>query len=216
MDKLHIEGGRPLEGEVRISGAKNAALPILAGTLLASEPVAVGNVPHLQDVTTMIELLGRMGVTVTVDERMQVEVDARSLTNPVAPYELVKTMRASILVLGPLLARFGQADVSLPGGCAIGARPVNIHVAGLQAMGAEIAIENGYIRARANRLRGARLVLDTVTVTGTENLMMAATLADGQTVLEKRGARTRGRRPGRIFDFDGREDSRRRHRQDHH
>lgn len=184
MDKLHIEGGRPLEGEVRISGAKNAALPILAGTLLASEPVAVGNVPHLQDVTTMIELLGRMGVTVTVDERMQVEVDARSLTNAVAPYELVKTMRASILVLGPLLARFGQADVSLPGGCAIGARPVNIHVAGLQAMGAEIAIENGYIRARANRLRGARLVLDTVTVTGTENLMMAATLADGQTVLE--------------------------------
>ncbi|MBU6210672.1 MAG: UDP-N-acetylglucosamine 1-carboxyvinyltransferase [Gammaproteobacteria bacterium] len=184
MDKLHIEGGRPLEGEVRISGAKNAALPILAGTLLASEPVAVGNVPHLQDVTTMIELLGRMGVTVTVDERMQVEVDARSLTNAVAPYELVKTMRASILVLGPLLARFGQADVSLPGGCAIGARPVNIHVAGLQAMGAEIAIENGYIRARANRLRGARLVLDTVTVTGTENLMMAATLAEGQTVLE--------------------------------
>ena len=161
MDKLHIEGGRPLEGEVRISGAKNAALPILAGTLLASEPVAVGNVPHLQDVTTMIELLGRMGVTVTVDERMQVEVDARSLTNAVAPYELVKTMRASILVLGPLLARFGQADVSLPGGCAIGARPVNIHVAGLQAMGAEIVIENGYIRARANRLRGARLVLDT-------------------------------------------------------
>jgi len=184
MDKLHIEGGRPLEGEVRISGAKNAALPILAGTLLASEPVAVGNVPHLQDVTTMIELLGRMGVTVTVDERMQVEVDARSLTNAVAPYELVKTMRASILVLGPLLARFGQADVSLPGGCAIGARPVNIHVAGLQAMGAEIVIENGYIRARANRLRGARLVLDTVTVTGTENLMMAATLAEGQTVLE--------------------------------
>ena len=184
MDKVHIEGGRPLEGEVRISGAKNAALPSLAGTLLASEPVAVGNVPHLQDVTTMIELLGRMGVTVTVDERMQVEVDARSLTNAVAPYELVKTMRASILVLGPLLARFGQADVSLPGGCAIGARPVNIHVAGLQAMGAEIAIENGYIRARANRLRGARLVLDTVTVTGTENLMMAATLADGQTVLE--------------------------------
>jgi len=184
MDKLHIEGGRPLEGEVRISGAKNAALPILAGTLLASEPVAVGNVPHLQDVTTMIELLGRMGVTVTVDERMQVEVDASSLTNAVAPYELVKTMRASILVLGPLLARFGQADVSLPGGCAIGARPVNIHVAGLQAMGAEIAIENGYIRARANRLRGARLVLDTVTVTGTENLMMAATLAEGQTVLE--------------------------------
>ncbi|MFZ9709249.1 MAG: UDP-N-acetylglucosamine 1-carboxyvinyltransferase [Steroidobacteraceae bacterium] len=184
MDKLQIEGGAPLEGEVRISGAKNAALPILASTLLASEPVSVANVPHLQDVTTMIELLGRMGVTVTVDERMQVEVDANSLSQTVAPYDLVKTMRASILVLGPLLARFGQADVSLPGGCAIGARPVNIHVAGLAAMGADIRIENGYIRARATRLKGARLVLDTVTVTGTENLMMAAALADGQTVLE--------------------------------
>ena len=184
MDKLQIRGGVPLDGEVRISGAKNAALPIIAATLLASEPVAIGNVPHLQDVTTMIELLGRMGVTVTVDERMNVEVDANTLRQPVAPYDLVKTMRASILVLGPLLARFGQADVSLPGGCAIGARPVNIHVAGLQAMGAEITIENGYIRARASRLRGARLVLDTVTVTGTENLMMAAALADGQTVLE--------------------------------
>ena len=184
MDRLQIEGGAQLEGEVRISGAKNSALPILAATLLASEPVAVGNVPHLQDVTTMIELLGRMGVTVTVDERMNVEVDSSSLEKPFAPYDLVKTMRASILVLGPLLARFGQADVSLPGGCAIGARPVNIHVAGLQAMGAEISIANGYIRARAKRLRGARLVLDTVTVTGTENLMMAAVLADGQTVLE--------------------------------
>ena len=184
MDKLQVAGGPPLEGEVRVSGAKNAALPILAATLLASEPVAIGNVPHLQDVTTMIELLGRMGVTVTVDERMNVEVDANTLRQPIAPYDLVKTMRASILVLGPLLARFGQADVSLPGGCAIGARPVNIHVAGLQAMGAEITIENGYIRARASRLRGARLVLDTVTVTGTENLMMAATLADGQTVIE--------------------------------
>ena len=184
MDKLQVTGGIPLEGEVRVSGAKNAALPIIAATLLASEPVAIGNVPHLQDVTTMIELLGRMGVTVTVDERMNVEVDANTLRQPVAPYDLVKTMRASILVLGPLLARFGQADVSLPGGCAIGARPVNIHVAGLQAMGAEITIENGYIRARASRLRGARLVLDTVTVTGTENLMMAAALADGQTVLE--------------------------------
>jgi UDP-N-acetylglucosamine 1-carboxyvinyltransferase len=184
MDKLQVAGGLPLEGEVRVSGAKNAALPIIAATLLASEPVAIGNVPHLQDVTTMIELLGRMGVTVTVDERMNIEVDATTLRQPVAPYDLVKTMRASILVLGPLLARFGQADVSLPGGCAIGARPVNIHVAGLQAMGAEISIENGYIRARASRLRGARLVLDTVTVTGTENLMMAATLADGQTVIE--------------------------------
>jgi UDP-N-acetylglucosamine 1-carboxyvinyltransferase len=184
MDKLHIEGGRPLQGEVRVSGAKNASLPILAAGLLAHEPVSIGNVPHLQDVTTMIELLGRMGATVTVDERMQVEVDSRSLDKPVAPYDLVKTMRASILVLGPLLARFGEADVSLPGGCAIGARPVNIHVAGLQAMGAEISIANGYIRARAKRLKGARLVLDTVTVTGTENLMMAAALAEGQTVLE--------------------------------
>ena len=184
MDKLQVAGGRTLEGEVRVSGAKNAALPILAATLLASEPVAIGNVPHLQDVTTMIELLGRMGATVTVDERMNIEVDASTVRQPVAPYDLVKTMRASILVLGPLLARFGEADVSLPGGCAIGARPVNIHVAGLQAMGAEISIENGYIRARASRLRGARLVLDTVTVTGTENLMMAATLADGQTVIE--------------------------------
>ncbi|MBU6378945.1 MAG: UDP-N-acetylglucosamine 1-carboxyvinyltransferase [Gammaproteobacteria bacterium] len=184
MDRLQIDGGTALEGEVRISGAKNSALPILAGTLLASEPVSVGNVPHLQDVTTMIELLGRMGVTVTVDERMNVEVDASTLDKPLAPYDLVKTMRASILVLGPLLARFGEANVSLPGGCAIGARPVNIHVAGLQAMGAEISIENGYIRARAPRLRGARLVLDTVTVTGTENLMMAAVLAEGETVLE--------------------------------
>ncbi len=184
MDKLQITGGRALEGEVRISGSKNATLPILAATLLAEGPVSVGNVPHLQDVTTTIELLGRMGVSVTIDERMRIEVDPTTLTAPVAPYELVKTMRASILVLGPLVARFGKADVSLPGGCAIGARPVNIHVAGLQAMGAEIHIEGGYIRARATRLRGVRLVLDTVTVTGTENLMMAATLADGETVLE--------------------------------
>ena len=184
MDKLQITGGTALEGEVRISGAKNAALPILAATLLADGPASIGNVPHLQDVTTMIELLGRMGVSVTVDERMRIEVDCSTLRQPVAPYELVKTMRASILVLGPLLARFGQADVSLPGGCAIGARPVNIHVAGLQAMGANIAIENGYIRAKAARLKGTRLVLETVTVTGTENLMMAAALADGVTVLE--------------------------------
>jgi UDP-N-acetylglucosamine 1-carboxyvinyltransferase len=185
MDKLQIIGGRALEGDVRISGAKNAALPILAATLLASEPVSVGNVPHLQDVTTMIELLARMGVTVTVDERMRVGVDTSSIHDFVAPYELVKTMRASILVLGPLLARFGKADVSLPGGCAIGARPVNIHVAGLQAMGADIHIENGYIRATtAGRLKGVHLMLDTVTVTGTENLMMAAVLADGETILE--------------------------------
>jgi UDP-N-acetylglucosamine 1-carboxyvinyltransferase len=184
MDKLQITGGRPLEGEVRISGAKNAALPILAGAMLAEGPVTISNVPHLQDVTTMIGLLGRMGVSVTINERMGVEVDAGSVTECFAPYDMVKTMRASILVLGPLLARFGKADVSLPGGCAIGARPVNIHVAGLQAMGADIRIENGYIKARADRLKGARLVLDTVTVTGTENLMMAATLADGETVIE--------------------------------
>jgi UDP-N-acetylglucosamine 1-carboxyvinyltransferase len=185
LDKLQITGGRPLEGEVRISGAKNATLPILAGALLADGPVTVGNVPHLQDVTTTIELLGQMGVTVTMDEHMRIEVDASTIRQYFAPYELVKTMRASILVLGPLVARFGHADVSLPGGCAIGARPVNIHVAGLQAMGADIHIEGGYIRARTRgRLRGTRLVLDTVTVTGTENLMMAATLATGETVIE--------------------------------
>ncbi len=184
MDKLQIEGGVPLEGEVRISGAKNATLPILAASLLTEEPLVVGNVPHLQDVTTSIELLGRMGVSVTIDERMRIEVDASTLNECFAPYDLVKTMRASILVLGPLVAKFGRADVSLPGGCAIGARPVNIHVAGLQAMGADIQIEGGYIRARASRLRGTRLVLDTVTVTGTENLMMAATLAEGETVIE--------------------------------
>ncbi len=184
MDKLQIHGGIPLEGEVRISGAKNAALPILAGTLLAQETVSVGNVPHLQDVTTMIELLGQMGVSVTIDDKMRVEVDASTIRECVAPYELVRTMRASIVVLGPLLARFGKADVSLPGGCAIGARPVNIHVAGLRAMGADIQIENGYIRARADKLVGAHLVLDTVTVTGTENLVMAATLAEGETVIE--------------------------------
>jgi UDP-N-acetylglucosamine 1-carboxyvinyltransferase len=184
LDKLQIRGGVPLDGEVRISGAKNATLPILAGALLADGPVTIGNVPHLQDVTTMIELLGRMGASVTVDERMRIEVDPRTARETFAPYELVKTMRAAILVLGPLVARYGSADVSLPGGCAIGARPVNIHVAGLQAMGAEVHIENGYIKARAGQLKGARIVLETVTVTGTENLMMAATLAEGRTILE--------------------------------
>jgi UDP-N-acetylglucosamine 1-carboxyvinyltransferase len=184
LDKLQIRGGVPLDGEVRISGAKNAALPILAGALLADGPVTIGNVPHLQDVTTMINLLGRMGASVTVDERMRVEVDPRTTKETFAPYDLVKTMRAAILVLGPLVARYGSADVSLPGGCAIGARPVNIHVAGLQAMGAEVHIENGYIKARAGRLKGARIVLETVTVTGTENLMMAAALAEGRTILE--------------------------------
>ncbi len=184
MDRLQIEGGVPLSGEVRISGAKNAALPIIAGALLADGPVTLSNVPHLHDITTMIALLGNMGVQVTVDDRMQVEVDARPTHKFVAPYELVKTMRASILVLGPLLARFGQADVSLPGGCAIGARPVNLHVDGLRAMGAEIHIDHGYIRAHCQRLKGTRLVLETVTVTGTENLMMAASLADGETIIE--------------------------------
>ena len=184
MNKLLICGGRPLDGEVRISGAKNATLPIIAATLLADGPSTIANVPHLQDVTTMIELLGRMGVGVTVDDGMRVTIDPRGTAHCVAPYELVKRMRASILVLGPLLARFGEADVSLPGGCAIGARPVNLHVDGLRAMGADIRIEEGYIKARAGRLRGARIVLETVTVTGTENLMMAAALADGRTVIE--------------------------------
>ncbi|HET7649674.1 MAG TPA: UDP-N-acetylglucosamine 1-carboxyvinyltransferase [Gammaproteobacteria bacterium] len=184
MDKLHITGGKPLEGEIRISGAKNATLPILAATLLADGPVTVGNVPHLHDVTTTIELLGRMGVSVTINERMRIEVDTSTIREFYAPYELVKTMRASILVLGPLLAHFGRADVSLPGGCNIGSRPVNLHIAGLQAMGADIVVEGGYIRARADRLKGARIFMDMVSVTGTENLMMAATLADGTTVIE--------------------------------
>lgn len=184
MDKLLIKGGVSLSGNVKISGAKNAALPILAGTLLASDPVSVSNVPHLKDVTTMLSLLQIMGVEVTVDDQRGVVIDASSVDKPEAPYELVKTMRASILVLGPLLARFGEADVSLPGGCAIGARPVNLHVAGLQAMGAEVVVEDGFIKARADRLQGAHIVFDTVTVTGTENLLMAAVLADGETVLE--------------------------------
>ncbi len=184
MDKLIINGGRVLAGEVRIAGAKNAALPILASTLLAEGPVTVGNVPHLHDITTTMELLGRMGVHLVVDERMRIEVDSSTIKDFSAPYELVKTMRASILVLGPLLTRFGRADVSLPGGCAIGSRPVNLHIDGLRAMGAEIRVEGGYIRAKADRLRGARLVMDLVTVTGTENLMMAAALADGETVIE--------------------------------
>jgi UDP-N-acetylglucosamine 1-carboxyvinyltransferase len=184
LDKLLIEGGVSLSGNVTISGAKNAALPILAGTLLAREPVRVRNVPHLKDVTTMLSLLQMMGVEVTVDDQLQVEIDSSSVDRREAPYELVKTMRASILVLGPLLARFGEADVSLPGGCAIGARPVNLHVAGLQSMGADVAVEEGFIKARADRLIGAHIVFDTVTVTGTENLLMAATLADGESVLE--------------------------------
>jgi len=184
MDKLIITGGDALEGDVRISGAKNAALPILAATLLADGVVTIGNVPHLHDITTTMGLLGRMGVTLVMDERMRISADPSTIKDYTAPYDLVKTMRASILVLGPLLARFGEANVSLPGGCAIGSRPVNLHIDGLCAMGADINVEAGYIRAKADRLKGARLVMDLVTVTGTENLMMAATLADGETIIE--------------------------------
>jgi UDP-N-acetylglucosamine 1-carboxyvinyltransferase len=184
MDKLLITGGIPLSGEIRISGAKNAALPILAATLLAETSSYVNNVPHLQDVTTMMNLLGRMGVELIVDEKLNIQADSNRVHTFAAPYELVKTMRASVLVLGPLLARFGEAHVSLPGGCAIGSRPVNLHIQGLTAMGAEIQVENGYISAKAKRLHGAKICMDLVTVTGTENLMMAATLAQGTTVLE--------------------------------
>ncbi len=184
MDRLEIIGGERLSGEVRISGAKNATLPILAATLLAEGPVVLENVPHVNDVTTTVELLRRMGVGITFHDGARLEIDAGTISEFRAPYELVKTMRASVLVLGPLLSRFGRADVSLPGGCAIGARPINLHVSGLRAMGADITIDNGYIRARAERLEGTRLILDTVTVTGTENLLMAAVLARGETVIE--------------------------------
>ncbi len=185
MDKLIIKGGARLNGDVRISGAKNSALPILACTLLADEPVTVCNLPHLHDITTMIELIGRMGVEVVIDERLNVEIDATTIKSLVAPYELVKTMRASILVLGPMLAHFGEAEVSLPGGCAIGSRPVDLHIRGLEAMGAQIEVKEGYIHAKTDgRLKGASIFFDTVTVTGTENLLMAATLAEGTTVLE--------------------------------
>ena len=184
MDKLLIKGGRPLDGEIRISGAKNAALPILAATLLADDPVNLSNIPHLHDITTTIGLLAQMGSELTIDERMNLEVDSSNIKEFFAPYELVKTMRSSILVLGPLLAKYGKADVSLPGGCAIGSRPVNIHLQGLQSMGADIQVEGGYIRATAKKLKGVHLTMDIVTVTGTENLMMAATLAEGITILE--------------------------------
>jgi len=184
MNKLMINGGGQLSGNVRISGAKNAVLPILAATLLADGPATIENVPHLHDVTTTVELLGCMGVMVSIDEKLSVEVDCSTIENYTAPYHMVKTMRSSILVLGPLLARFGEAEVSLPGGCAIGSRPVDLHIKGLQDMGAEIDVSNGYIHAKASRLKGARLIMDIVTVTGTENLMMAAALADGETVIE--------------------------------
>ncbi len=184
MAKIVINGGKPLSGDVWVSGAKNAVLPILAATLLADDPVTIGNVPHLHDVTTTMELLGQMGVELVIDDRMKIHVDPRPAKNYFAPYDLVKTMRASILVLGPLVARFGEAVVSLPGGCAIGSRPVDLHLKGLQALGAEVTVENGYIKACAKRLKGARINLDLVTVTGTENLMMAAVLAQGTTVIE--------------------------------
>ena len=186
MDKLIITGGVRLDGEIRISGAKNSALPILAATLLGDEPVTICNLPHLHDITTMIELFGRMGIEPVIDEKLSVEVDARSIKTLVAPYELVKTMRASILVLGPMVARFGEAEVALPGGCAIGSRPVDLHIRGLEAMGAKIDVEGGYIKAKAPEggLRGAHFFFDVVSVTGTENIMMAATLAKGRSVLE--------------------------------
>ncbi|TNC91288.1 UDP-N-acetylglucosamine 1-carboxyvinyltransferase [Thalassolituus sp.] len=186
MEKLRIEGGRRLEGEVRISGAKNSALPILAATLLAEGPMHVGNLPHLHDITTMLELLGRMGVEVAINEDMSVETVCGELNSLVAPYDLVRTMRASILVLGPLLARYGEAEVSLPGGCAIGSRPVDLHLRGMEALGAEVEVKEGYVKAWApeGRLKGAHIFLDTVTVTGTENILMAAVLADGETVIE--------------------------------
>lgn len=184
MDKLIITGGKQLSGELRISGAKNAALPILVATLLSETPVSIGNIPHLHDITTTMELLGRMGVQLLVDEKMNIEVDSSTINSFEAPYELVRTMRASILVLGPLLARFGEAHVSLPGGCAIGTRPVDVHINGLLKMGADITVEGGYIHAKAKRLKGCRLVLNLVTVTGTENLMMAAALAEGTTIME--------------------------------
>ncbi|MBD3766958.1 MAG: UDP-N-acetylglucosamine 1-carboxyvinyltransferase [Gammaproteobacteria bacterium] len=184
MDRLHIQGGVPLSGELEISGAKNAVLPIIVGSLLADSPVTLTNIPHLRDVTTSIELLATIGAAITVDERLSLEIDPRTIHRFEVPYELVKTMRASILVLGPLLSKYGEARVSLPGGCAIGSRPVNIHLDGLRAMGADIQVEKGFIVARADRLQGAHIYMNVVTVTGTENLLMAAVLAKGVTILE--------------------------------
>ncbi|MGS2717713.1 UDP-N-acetylglucosamine 1-carboxyvinyltransferase [Eionea flava] len=185
MDKLIIKGGGALSGEIRISGSKNSALPILAATILADSPIQIGNLPHLNDITTMLALLRSMGLSITLNEKMTVEIDANTIKEYTAPYELVKTMRASILVLGPILARYGEANVSFPGGCAIGSRPVDIHLRGLEAMGAIIEVDEGYIRAKSNgRLKGANIFMDTVTVGGTENLLMAAVLAEGRTVLQ--------------------------------
>ena len=184
MDKLVIQGGVPLSGEVRVSGAKNAALPLMCAALLTTDELTLSNVPHLRDVSTMVRLLSQMGVEASLDDRLGLSLRAARLSDPTAPYDLVKTMRAAILVLGPLVARCGEARVSLPGGCAIGTRPVDLHIKGLEALGAEIAVEQGYISAKAKRLKGTRIVLDLVTVTGTENLMMAACLAQGTTVIE--------------------------------
>ncbi|KFN45104.1 UDP-N-acetylglucosamine 1-carboxyvinyltransferase [Arenimonas oryziterrae] len=184
MAKIVITGGEVLNGEVQISGAKNAVLPILCATLLADSPISIGNVPHLHDVTTTVELLGALGAQLTIDEKLTITVDPTHVNQTVAPYELVKTMRASILVLGPLLSKFGHAEVSLPGGCAIGSRPVDQHIRGLIALGADVVVENGMVKAKANRLKGGRYVFDMVTVTGTENVLMAACLAQGTTVLE--------------------------------
>ena len=184
MATICIDGGVALDGEIAISGAKNAVLPILVASILGDEPSHIANVPHLQDVSTTMELLGRMGARLGMDEQMRVEIDSRGIDHFEAPYDLVKTMRASILVLGPLVARYGRARVSLPGGCAIGSRPVDLHLRGLKQLGAKVSVRNGNIEARAERLRGARIMLDTVTVTGTENIMMAATLALGTTVIE--------------------------------
>ncbi len=184
MDKLLLRGNGPLRGELRVSGAKNAALPCLAATLLAREPVVLRNIPHLRDITTTLELLSSVGARILVDEQLGIQVDPCPVHSLVAPYDLVRTMRASILVLGPLLARHGAAEVSLPGGCAIGSRPVNVHLSGLEALGAEISLEGGFVKAKAARLRGARIVMEMVSVTGTENLLMAATLAEGKTIIE--------------------------------
>ncbi|HVT63344.1 MAG TPA: UDP-N-acetylglucosamine 1-carboxyvinyltransferase [Legionellaceae bacterium] len=186
MDKLIINGGKPLHGDIIVSGAKNSALPIMAASILLTENVTIANVPHLKDVTTMMELLGHLGAKLVVDEKMNVQINASDVNDLVAPYHLVKTMRASILVLGPMLSRFGEADVSLPGGCAIGTRPVDLHLKALKIMGADITVQNGFIKARCKkgRLEGKTLVFDTITVTGTENIMMAGVLAQGTTVIK--------------------------------
>mgnify|MGYP001548999972 FL=1 len=184
MACIQITGGVPLDGEIWISGAKNAVLPILVASLLGDQPSTISNVPHLQDVTTTMELLGQMGASLAIDDRMHIEIDPRGMNQFEAPYDLVKTMRASILVLGPLVARYGRAVVSLPGGCAIGSRPVDLHLRGLQQLGAEVEVVNGNIEASAKRLKGANIIFDTVTVTGTENIMMAATLAKGTSIIE--------------------------------